>query len=411
MEPVQNLKRGERATVVSAGVSVTLLIIKGIAGLLTGSVVLVTSALDSLADIMGMSASWFGFRVSQKQPKGKFPYGYFKAESIATLFVSFLILYAACRLLIEGYNRLFVPPAISMPAIALSISFVSVFISFGLSRFLLREGRKINSELLLTNSRERLGDVAATVAVFVAVAMSYFNVLYAEGIVTIIISVLILRLGVISVKGAVFALMDIGAGHEKGMEVKNIIRKTAGVEESSSIKLRKAGPFVFGEATIRIRGHTHVDRAHRIADEIEQKIKRRMSEVVEFTIHVEPYKGKRLRIAIPVEDDNGLHSRPAKKLTEANHILFVDVDKGTISKISIRSNPGIEKTKKARLQALDMIVKQGADVLTARKIGEISFHTLRDHMVDIYRTEGKTAREVVERYIDGRLKILVDHVR
>ena len=56
-------------------------------------------------------------------------------------------------------------------------------------------------------------------------------------------------------------------------------------------------------------------------------------------------------------------------------------------------------------------MKEKSDVLIAKQIEEMSFHTLRDHLVDIYRTEGKTARDVVGKFLDKKLRRLPEHSR
>jgi len=410
MEANERLKAGEKATLVSGCTSVVLAIIKGLAGIFTGSIALITSALDSIADIIGMLTSWFGFRISQRKPDGKFPYGYYKAESVATLFISFFILYAAYRLLVGGYERLFVPPQISMPAIALSIAFVSIFISLGLSRYLNRTGSRINSDLLLTNSRERLGDVAATVAVFVAIAMSYLNVYYVEGIVTIIISLLILRLGLVALKNSLYALMDVSPGGENKDMITDIIKRVRDVESFDGLKLRKSGPFVFGEVVIKIRKSANVNRAHEISDIVEKKVMERMSEIVSFIVHVEPYKSEKYRIVIPVKSNSGLDSPLSLRFGRSGYFLFADIDRGSVKRFYFKKNPYSRKAK-VGLLAANFVIKEGASALFVKKLGEISFHTLRDHLVDIYKVRGRTAGDVLRNLKDGRFSRLNGHVK
>ena len=62
----KTLKKGERVIVVSAAVSALLVVIKMLAGLISGSVALVTSALESFSDFIGMITSWIGFKISQR---------------------------------------------------------------------------------------------------------------------------------------------------------------------------------------------------------------------------------------------------------------------------------------------------------------------------------------------------------
>jgi cation diffusion facilitator family transporter len=409
MATIENLKIGEKTTVVSSIVSVLLVIIKTAAGMMSGSVALMTSALDSFSDFIGMITSWIGFKISQRKPDEKFPYGYYKAESIAALFVSLFILYAAYTLLVEGYAKLFIPPSISSPYLALTIAFVSIALSFGLSRYLMKTGKKINSELLITNSKERMADVATTTAVFFAVAMSYLNVLYVEGIVTIIISLLILKVGIYSVRDSIFALMDVSPSKKKEEKARDVIRNCKDIEEFDDLKLRKSGPFVFGEVTIRIREFANVDRAHEIAEKIESRIRKKLSDVVSFSVHTEPFKSQKRRVVIPVMKDDGLNSKVTDNFGRAEYFLFVDVDDNYVKHFHLKQNPAKKKQSKAGLSAVHFIIKEDADVLVTRRIGEISFHTLRDHLVDIYKTEGKTAGEVLEKLFQKKLERMSEH--
>ena len=125
-----NLKKGEKASAITTVFTVLLAIGKAIAGIFSGSLVLITDALHSGVDVLPIFASWFGLKISQREPDEKFPYGYYKAESITTLFVSLFILYAGFEFLREGFSKLFVFPSISYPLLAGGAATSSIVISF-----------------------------------------------------------------------------------------------------------------------------------------------------------------------------------------------------------------------------------------------------------------------------------------
>ena len=102
---VKNLEKGQRAAIISIVVSLVLAFVKLFVGLLSGAVVLVADALDSTADILSSLASFLGLKISQKKPDENFPYGYYKAENFASLFISVLIIYGALMLTLKGYER------------------------------------------------------------------------------------------------------------------------------------------------------------------------------------------------------------------------------------------------------------------------------------------------------------------
>ena len=92
-EKADLLKKGERVIVYITFITIALFTLKLLAGLLSGSISLIGDAIDSFSDIFVMFASWFGLRVSQRSPDRKFPYGYYRVETLISLIVSVLIFF------------------------------------------------------------------------------------------------------------------------------------------------------------------------------------------------------------------------------------------------------------------------------------------------------------------------------
>jgi len=91
-DKISTLKRGERAAKISSLAATLLLFSKGLVGTLSGSIALIADAVHSLSDVSTCLAVWFGLRFAQKKPTEAFPYGYYKAETLASLVVSVVIL-------------------------------------------------------------------------------------------------------------------------------------------------------------------------------------------------------------------------------------------------------------------------------------------------------------------------------
>jgi len=411
MEKVSYLKKGREVSGFSALISLVLAISKGLIGFLSGSVVLLTSALDSFVDLVGMVTSWFGLKIAEKKPDKKFPYGYYKAESLAAMFVSFFILYAAFELLLAGYSRIFILSEITIPLIALAVMIVSSFASFILSRYLFNAGNQINSQLLITNSKERMIDVFSSLIVFAAILASYYKIPYIEGIVTMGISLLIFKVGLFSIRDSIFALMDVSPSKEIENKIKKILKSIKGVESFENLKLRKAGPFIFGEVIVKIKKFVDVTKAHEIADNIENKIKEQIKQVDSFTVHVEPFKTKRQKILVPVKNKDGLNSEISEHFSRAEYFIFVLMDNKKIKSYYFKANPF--KTKKVRtgISVTHYVIKEKIDTVITKEIGEISFHALRDGLVDVYKAEGKRVKDIINNFIDNKLTRLKQQTR
>lgn len=410
-EEVMMLKKGEKTALITTFAKLFLALGKAAVSLLSGSLVLMTDALHSGVDVIPIFASWFGLKISQKEPDEKFPYGYYKAESIATLFISVFILYAAVELALEGYSNLFTIPEVSYTVIASSAAVVSIIVSGWVSRFQKSIGEEINSQALIVNSKESLMDVFSSIVVLIAIVLSYYRVPYVTGVVTIAISILIFKVGLESVKDSSYALMDVSPSKEIEKKIVEIIDGISGVEGFEDLKLRKAGPFIFGECVVKIRKFVDVERAHEISDNLEEKIKDEIEQIEYFTLHIEPRESKKKKIAIPVDDKQGLRSEISDHFGRANYFALVSIDEKEIEDVELKENEFKEKKVRAGLAVSHFIAGEKIDILVTKQIGEISFHVLRDHLVDVYKAEGQRVQEIVDSFVDDKLERLDEPTR
>jgi cation diffusion facilitator family transporter len=404
----EKLKKGEKAAGLGTLSIILLAIAEALIGLFSGSIILVTDALHNAADSMASFASWFGLKISQKKATERFPYGYYKAESLATFFVSIFILYAAYELLIDGYAKLFVISEVSMPIQALGIACVSAIVSYFLSRYMKKIGKDIDSQSLIANAQERMTHIFSSAIIFVAILLTFFKVPYVEGIVTIFFSLVIFKLGITSSKDSILALMDVSPSKDIENRIKETIQSIGGVEDFENLKLRKAGPFIFGEVNIKIRKRVNVEKAHEISDNIENKIKEVVEQVDSFSIHIEPYETKTQKIVVPIKEDKGLDSPVMNHFGRADYFIFATVNKdtGKVKSNYVKENPHKKELVRAGFKVADFIVKEKIDVLITKEIGGISFHVLRDNLVDIYKAKGRTVKKLIHNFVKGRLNRL-----
>ena len=408
-ETLVKLKSGQKLALSATIVTFLLALGKGIVGLLSGSVALITDAVHSAADIFTIFGAWIGLKIAGRKPTEKFPYGYYKAENLATLFISVIILYLGFELLLSGYYQLFAVPDLSFTYVALAVPLLSSVISFIISIYEKRKGEEINSQALIANGEESFMDTLSSLIVFIAIVATYFNIPYADGAVGIIIALLIFKIGIFNIKDSLLALMDVSPKKDVEKQIGKILKSTKGLEDFSDLKLRKSGPFVMGEVKAKVKKTADVNRAHEVSDNIERKIKDRVKGVDSFTVHVEPYKENKYRICIPIKKENGLDSRVMYHFGRAEKFLFVDVEKGNVKKKYVKENPFKNKKVRAGLKASHFIVDEDTDVLITKEIGEISFHTLRDHMVDIYKgNKAKTAKKIIEHFCEDKLTRLTE---
>ena len=286
----ERLKKGQRVAEIAVWLEGGLVIAKTAIGLLSGSLVLVSDAIHSASDFLSIVTSWFGLKIAQRKPDEKFPYGYYKAENLGTLIISFLIIYASWEMLSKGYGRFFSFSSIKIPLLALGISLFDALILFFFGNYEIKVGKKVGARSLVAMGEENRTHIFSSTAIFVGTLSAYLKIPYIEGIVTIAISFLILKIGFKALKDSVFSLMDVSPGEKIRKKVIKIAEEISGIEEIFDLRLRRTGPFVFGEAKVGVRKSVGVKRGHQLADKVEKEVIKKVPQIESFVVHVEPFK-------------------------------------------------------------------------------------------------------------------------
>lgn len=408
MDQKNKLKKGQKLAEKAVFLEGALALAKAVIGVVSGSVVLISDAIHSGADLLAIITSWLGLKIAQKKADERFPYGYYKAENLGTLVVSFLILFASWKMFAEGYSRLFVFSSIKIPLLALSVSLIDALILFVFGNYEVKVGEEINSQSLIAMGAENRTHIFSSSAVFIGTLAAYYQIPYLEGIITLAISLLILKIGLSSAKDALFALMDVSPGKEIESKIVKVMEAVPGVEEFFNLRLRRAGPFVYGEVKIGVRKFINVNQAHEMADEIEKRVKKKVPSIDSFSIHIEPLRSKFRHLVVPVREKQGLASKLAGRFGRAPYFLFVNLEKERVKGFYFLENPYKKQSVKAGLAAAKLIAKQKSGFLITKQIGEIAFHSLRDYLVDIYQFKGKVAQEAIDNFVKDRLSLLVE---
>ena len=339
MNKQERIIKGRKVSQQAFLIVVTLTAAKAIIGFLSGSLVLISDAIHSGSDILSIITSWFGLKIAQRKADERFPYGYYKAENLGTLIISFLIIYASWEMFSQAYIRFSPFSPIKIPLLALGVSLLDALILFFFGHYEIRVGKQIDAQSLVAMGEENKTHLFSSMAVFIGILAAYYQIPYLEGVITTGISLLILRIGLTALKNSAFALMDISPSKEIKQEVIRVIESTSGIEEFFDLRLRKSGPFVFGETKVGIRKFVDVKRAHEIADSIEKKIKDKIPQIDSFTVHVESFKSNWRHLVIPITKDEGLDSKIANQFGRAPYFLFINFKDKVIKGSYVLKNP------------------------------------------------------------------------
>ena len=397
-----DLKRGEKLAGRAFFLETVLAGSKVAIGILSGSAVLVSDAIHSVSDVSSIITSWLGLRIAQRDPSKKFPYGYYKAENLGALIISFLIFYAGGQMILSAWSRLFQFSSVRLPYLALIISLADAIILFFFGGREIKVGQEIRAESLIAMGKENKTHIFSSLAVFLGTLAAIYKIPYIEGAIIFGISFLILKIGFETAKNALFALMDVSPGEETEKKIGRAIESVAGIEGFYDLRLRQAGSFVFGEAKVGIRKFVDVQRAHEIADNIERVIKQKVPQIDSFAIHVEPFQSDFCHLVIPVKSKDGLAVKISPRFARSPYFLFINLKGNKVKGFYILKNLYQSKKTKAGLAVAKLIAKQKSDVLIAQKVGEIAFHTLRSNLIDVYQTQEETAQGAVKKFLNSK---------
>lgn len=399
MNTQENLELGVKTSRNATLALAFLAFLKGAVGIYSGSTVLFADAVHTGLDIFASLAVWIGLKISLKSSK-HFPYGYYKAENIIALFVSLLILLSGVELLREGFKGVNTTAQIEFQGLALVTAVFSVLTIYGLSIYKRNIGTKINSQSLIADAVHSYTDVFSSMIVVVAVLGSMLGVSKLDSLGTIAISLLIFKMGIESARDAVLTLMDAWLDEDESERIKKDIRNIPGLIDLEDLKLRKSGLVVFGEATVEVEGETDLKRVELLSNEIKTAVKKEVENLEHIVVNVKPVQRKNFRLALPVFDNNGFQTKLSEHLGKAPYFLFVEIEEGKVGDYQIVENRFFNSEKKGGMKAADLIIREKANVLAVRNVGEGPYYMLRDNFIKILQIPDgvDTAREVLDRF-------------
>jgi len=395
----ENLLLGAKASKNSTLTLFFLAILKGIVGFYSGSSALIADAVHTSLDIFTSLAVWVGLKLSLKESAEKFPYGYYKADNLVSLFVSVIILFSGVELVREAVVNITSPVEMKLQGIALGTAVFSAMTMYALSQYKLRVGKQTGSQALVADAIHSYTDVFSSLIVAISIAGSILGVLWLDSAGVLVISILIFKLGIGTARDSVLTLMDAWLDQDSLTRIRKNVASIEGVKTVEDIRLRKSGLVVFGEIEIEIEGDASLKRVEMLSGEIEKEVKNEVKNLEHLVITVKPEKVSVTKIAVPVLMQEGLHSKVSRHFSKAPYFIFIELEEGKVKSWSISENTASGLEKKRGLKAAEFLKSQGVNVLVVSEIGEAPFHTLHDSFVKLLQMPeaAEDAEEIVEK--------------
>jgi cation diffusion facilitator family transporter len=256
---------------------------------MTGSIALLSDAMESTVNVATAIAALFAIRVAALPADANHPYGHHKAEFFSAILEGVMIIIAAILILHQSYLGLMAPKPLDAPFSGLMVNGVASVINAIWCWVLISYGRKLRSPALVADGRHLLTDVVSSIGVTfgVLVAMvSGWPML--DPLMAGLVGVNILWSGWRVMRESMSGLLDESVPDETLAAVREIISTEAvGAVEAHDLRTRHAGAATFIDFHLVVPGDLTVAEAHVLCDRVEEALKRRVPDCI-VTIHVEP---------------------------------------------------------------------------------------------------------------------------
>ncbi len=289
----------------SIAAAIATILLKGIAWKLTGSVGLLSDAIESFVNLAGAVMALWMLTLAAQPEDDDHAHGHGKAEYFSSAFEGFLILLAALSIAYAAVDRLLHPQPLEAVGIGLLVSVVASAINFGTARVLLRVGKTHNSITLEADAHHLLTDVWTSVGVILGVGLVWLSGWsWLDPAIALLVAANIVWTGWQLMQRSAAGLMDVSLPADKLAEIETLL---AGYRKQGldfhALRTRQAGSRVFITLHVLVPGQWTVQIGHDWAERIESDI-RRILPHAHVTTHLEP-------IEDPVSmSDQGL-DRPA----------------------------------------------------------------------------------------------------
>jgi cation diffusion facilitator family transporter len=273
----------------SIGAAITTILLKTVAYRLTGSVGLLSDAVESLVNLAGALMALWMLTIAARPPDHTHSFGHSKAEYFASAVEGMLILAAAAAIAYAAVQRLINPVPLEQVGIGLVVSIAASTVNFIVSRILMRAGKANNSITLEADAQHLMTDVWTSVGVIAAVALvAVTGWLRLDPIIALIVAANIVWTGINLIRRSVAGLMDVVLPGEELEAIEQVMAKyrEKGVE-FHALRTRQSANRRFIAVHMLVPGAWTVHDAHHLAEDFEQDVMKALGDT-NIVTHLEP---------------------------------------------------------------------------------------------------------------------------
>lgn len=280
----------KRASVIGIIGNTLLSAAKIVFGILSGSYAVISDGLDSASDVLTFAVTYYASCIISRPPNYKYPYGYQRAEAVASKVLSFIIFFVGAQLFYSSLMRIIHNEPHQIPSMAaLYVTIASVLVKAGLYLYNSITGKRIKSGMLLANAKNMRNDILISGSVLVGLFFTYYLHLPLFDLLTaLVISIWIMKDAFSIFMQSSVELMDGVEDASVYYQIFEAVEQTQGAYHPHRLRVRKHADQYVIALDIEVDPEIKIANAHKIAKQVEENIKQKVGKTFDVMVHTEP---------------------------------------------------------------------------------------------------------------------------
>lgn len=281
----------KKATVISSGTATVLIIIKLFVGIMSGSVAVLASAIDSVLDLIVSAFNYFAITKAEQPANKKFNYGKGKIEALAAVIEGTVITVSGLFIFYTAIKKAIKSEPLEYLGNSIIVMVISLALTIALVIFLNYVAKRTRSMVVKSDALHYKTDVLSNGAILlslVLIQVTGFEMI--DSIMGVIISIYIIHSAYEIIRDGVYILLDASLDEEMVEKMRNFILEEKEISDFHYLKTRKSGNTNFVDVHLVFSPGISLMRAHHAGDRIEEKIKELIpDEEWVINAHLDPY--------------------------------------------------------------------------------------------------------------------------
>ena len=285
---MERFKSVKRASILGIIGNLFLLIIKSLIGFVTNSQAMIADAFNSAGDIISSVMTFVGNKIASVPSDDDHNLGHGKAEYIYSMLISIAMILMGLFVFKDAFNSIFNHKSLSFSIWLIVVCIVTILVKFSLYLYTSNLAKKHNNLLIKANSKDHRNDCVITLCTLISSILTLNKIYWFDGLVGSVIAIWMIITSLKIFKESYNVLMDTSISEETKNKVYEIIKKHSEIKKVIHFNSTPVGYKYQISFTIYVDGNLSTFESHKIADDLEKEIDKKLDEIHLTVIHVNP---------------------------------------------------------------------------------------------------------------------------